>query len=96
MDIIIGENLGVSVLLNAGNQGLVNMKMVVSDMGTTNMGGEFSEIPMDPLGAGGKDPLLSSWPFVIGISAASLALSVFIGILLAKRKIKKGFELYED
>lgn len=43
-----------------------------------------------------KDPLLSSWPFVIGISAGVLAVSVVLGILLAKRKIKKGFELYED
>jgi hypothetical protein len=43
-----------------------------------------------------KDPLLSSWPFVIGISAAVLFVSVFLGALLAKRKIKKGIELYED
>jgi hypothetical protein len=45
---------------------------------------------------GMKDPLLSSWPFVIGISAAVLAISIVIGVLLAKRKIKKGIELYED
>lgn len=43
-----------------------------------------------------KDPLLSSWPFVIGVSAGVLVVSVVLGILLAKRKIKKGFELYED
>lgn len=43
-----------------------------------------------------KDPLLSNWIFVIGISAAVLAVSVVLGILLAKRKIKKGIELYED
>ena len=61
------------------------------------MGGDFSEVPMEgSLESGSKDPLLSSWPFVIGISAASLVVSVVIGILLAKRKIKKGFELYED
>jgi hypothetical protein len=96
MDIIIHDNLNVSVLLSS-NLSLVNQKMSTSDISTTNMGGEFSEVPMgDPLGAGSKDPLLSSWPFVIGISAASLAISVLIGILLAKRKIKKGFELYED
>ncbi|MDF2511707.1 MAG: putative rane protein [Herbinix sp.] len=46
--------------------------------------------------ASGNDPLLSSWPFVIGISAAVLLVSVALGILLAKRKIKKGIELYED
>lgn len=48
------------------------------------------------MGTAVKDPLLSSWPFVIGISAAVLFVSVGLGILLAKRKIKKGIELYED
>ncbi len=43
-----------------------------------------------------KDPLLSSWPFVIGISAAVLFVSMALGALLARRKIKKGIELYED
>lgn len=43
-----------------------------------------------------KEPLLASWPFVIGISAAVLFVSVVLGILLARRKIKKGIELYED
>lgn len=43
-----------------------------------------------------KDPLLSSWPFVIGISAAVLFVSITLGALLARRKIKKGIDLYED
>lgn len=43
-----------------------------------------------------KDPLLSNWFFVIGISAAVFAVSVVLGVLLARRKIKKGIELYED
>ena len=51
---------------------------------------------MDGMGTGVKDPLLSNWPFVIGISFVVLAVSVALGILLAKRKIKKGIELYED
>ena len=51
---------------------------------------------VDAMGTGVKDPLLSSWPFVIGISIAVLAISVALGVLLAKRKIKKGIELYED
>ncbi len=51
---------------------------------------------VDAMGTGVKDPLLSSWPFVIGISFAVLAISVALGVLLAKRKIKKGIELYED
>ena len=43
-----------------------------------------------------KDPLLSSWPFVIGISAGILVVSIALGALLAKLKIKKGIDLYED
>lgn len=43
-----------------------------------------------------KDPLLSSWPFVIGISAAVLLVSIAVGVLLAKLRIKKGIDLYED
>ena len=43
-----------------------------------------------------KDPLLSSWYFVGGISAVTLAVAVFLGLLWAKRKIKKGIDLYED
>ncbi len=95
MDIIMHEDLSVSVLLSASNQTLVNSS-IDSNMAMP-VGGDYSQVPMvDPMGTGVKDPLLSSWPFVIGISVASLALSVVIGVLLAKRKIKKGFELYED
>ena len=42
------------------------------------------------------DSLLSSWAFVGGVSAAVLVLSVVFGLLLAKRRIKKGFDVYED
>lgn len=51
---------------------------------------------VDAAGTGVKDPLLSNWLFVIGISFVVFAVSVTLGILLAKRKIKKGIELYED
>lgn len=95
MDIIMHDDLSVSVLLSTSNQALVNQSMSAGNMATPIGGGEYSEVPMgDPTGS--KDPLLSSWPFVIGISVVSLAVSIGIGILLAKRKIKKGFELYED
>ena len=71
-------------------------QIVTSDGAVPADGMETGESTMvDPMGAV-KDPLLSSWPFVIGISAAVLAVSVAIGVLLAKRKIKKGIELYED
>lgn len=43
-----------------------------------------------------KDPILSSWIFVIGISVLVLVISSGLGALLAARKIKKGIELYED
>lgn len=43
-----------------------------------------------------KDPLLSSWLFVIIVSVAVLVASVGLGTLLARRKIKKGIDLYED
>ena len=43
-----------------------------------------------------KDPLLSSWPFVIGISAAVLIVSIALWAFLARLKIKKGIDLYED
>ena len=42
------------------------------------------------------DSLLSNWFFVGGVSGGVLLLSVVIGLLLAKSKIKKGFDVYED
>lgn len=42
------------------------------------------------------DALLSNWFFVGGVSGGVLLLSVVIGLLLAKSKIKKGFDVYED
>ena len=42
------------------------------------------------------DSLLSNWYFVGGVSAGVLLLSVVIGLLLAKSKIKKGSDVYED
>lgn len=42
------------------------------------------------------DSLLSNWYFVGGVSGGVLLLSVIIGLLLAKGKIKKGFDVYED
>ena len=42
------------------------------------------------------DGLLSNWYFVGGVSGGMLLLSIIIGLLLAKGKIKKGFDVYED
>ncbi len=80
------------------------MLLAKSEVAINTIGGDGAAVDgmatgegtmVDPMGTV-KDPLLSSWPFVIGISAAVLAVSVVIGVLLAKRKIKKGIELYED
>lgn len=42
------------------------------------------------------DGLLGSWIFVGGVGFAALVLGVLVGFLAAKRKIKKGMDLYED
>lgn len=57
-------------------------------------------------GAGGMDGMdtetgtsfsvTQSAPAMIGITAGVLALSILVGIVLAKLKIKKGINLYED
>ncbi len=105
MQVIINQDLDVQVLLggfnSAGNALLAN-NVVVIDGGETATAASGE---MDATTSGGmdgnmtatqKDPILASWPFVIGISSGTLFISILIGILLAKRKIKKGFELYED
>lgn len=89
----------VAVMPADGDMGIMPVE---GDMGTMpvdgNMdignGGMFEEVMAD--GPKVKDPIMSSWFFVIGVSAGVLALSVFVGVLLARRKIKKGIELYED
>ena len=40
--------------------------------------------------------MMSSWAFVGGVTASVTAIGVLLGILSAKRKIKKGIDLYED
>ncbi|WMJ90062.1 hypothetical protein [Anaerocolumna sp. MB42-C2] len=90
MTIFMDHEFNVQVLLNDAMA-----KGAVSETGAEGSDGEVVGEVQGDAGAG-KDPLLSSWPFVIGISAVTLAVSIFLGILLAKRKIKKGYELYED
>jgi hypothetical protein len=90
MNILMDQNFNVQVLLN---------ESAVTTGTVTSAGGDMgSEVPGDAMGAGPgtKDSLMSSWPFVIGITTATLAVSILFGLLLAKRKIKKGYELYED
>lgn len=69
-----------------------------------NIGNEYTGNMMDMGGMYGMEEttaksdgsIMSSWPFVIGISGLSLAISILLGILLAKKRRKKGFDLYED
>ena len=68
---------------------------MMGDMNVDGMDETFNEVGM-PEAPKVKDPLLSNWLFVGGISAATLIVSIVLGILLAKRRIKKGIELYED
>lgn len=95
MNILMDQNYNVRVLLNSAA-----MKVSSAEMGVVKDGGEVTgDMPEDGVmtaETGVKDPILSSWPFVIGISAITLAVSILFGLLLAKRKIKKGYELYED
>ena len=42
------------------------------------------------------DSLLSNWFFVGGVTGGMFIFSILIGLLAAKSKIKKGFDVYED
>ena len=104
MNVIIDEAFNVQVTYQGLNP--ATGSFVVGDMIATGetggyidggyVDGGYVDGGMPGEAATVKDPLLSSWPFVIGVSAGVLVVSVVLGILLAKRKIKKGFELYED
>lgn len=86
---------GITLVNNVGVNSIISGTVSVDmGMGAGPDMGMGTEVPMD--GGSVKNPLLSSWVFVAGITTVTLAISVGLGILLAKRKIKKGFELYED
>lgn len=53
------------------------------------MGGETAKAPL-------SDRLLGSAVFIGGTGVLALAFGIVCGLLLAKRKIKKGIDLYED
>ncbi|MDD5936326.1 MAG: hypothetical protein PUC65_12345 [Clostridiales bacterium] len=65
-----------------------------------DMGYDMTGMGYDMTGMEGattqKSSVMASWPFVIGISSATLVVSIVLGILLAKKRIKKGFDAYED
>lgn len=80
--------------LPGGGRVLLDEEMIGSD-------DMFSSIGNMDGGDGGtqtgvKDPILSSIPFVAGTVGASLVVGIVLGVLLGKKRIKKGFDLYEN
>ncbi len=71
---------------------------VMVDGGGEMIGGGNSMGGMDGTGTGTgvKDPILSNVPFVAGTISAALVLGIVFGVLLGKKRIKKGFDLYEN
>lgn len=93
MNILIDNDLNVNVSWDINT--VINKKMVIGDSYTDMGFPGMTENGSADNKSSGTSPL-SSWPFVIGISGAMFAISVVIGILLAKRRIKKGIDAYED
>ena len=97
MQIIVNNLSHSSMVINSGFNVIDNMSVSV-DGGVMIGGGsgiEGGDVGMEvPSGSG--ESVLSSWGFVGGITGATLVVSIVLGILLAKVRIKKGFDLYED
>lgn len=73
--------------------------MIDSSVNGGYMGGSNGMDGIDAMGTGQvskADELMGSWVFVGGITAGVLVLGVLAGLFCAKRKIKKGIDLYED
>ena len=75
--------------------------MVDSDGGVMINGGSMGYSDMggsDGMGTetGTKDPILSNVPFVAGTISAMLVVGIVLGVLLGKKRIKKGFDSYEN
>lgn len=83
---------------DVGEGEIIGADPIVGDGGAMPIMGDGmdQDLSMDMTTGTVKDPLLSSWPAVIGISGAVLLVSILLGALLAKRKIKKGIDLYEN
>lgn len=105
MNIELDNNFYAVVNMGADSGTNVSMKAVMVDGGGgISIGGGSISIEggsMDVDGgaadissSGGG--LLSSWPFVGGVTGAVFVLSVIIGIVFAKRRIKKGIDIYES
>lgn len=70
--------------------------VVVEDMSMMGDMGYWDETMTGTEQVSKADELMSSWVFVGGVTAGVLAIGILFGLLSAKRKIKKGIDLYED
>ena len=84
MEVMVMDEFGMSDMSYMGD-----MEYVAGMESMDGMMAETTQVSM-------ADKLMSSWIFVGGVTAAMLALGVLFGFLSAKRKIKKGIDLYED
>ncbi|ROR31397.1 hypothetical protein EDD66_10113 [Mobilisporobacter senegalensis] len=100
MKILIDNDLNTTIIFNNMPVGIMQAKdVMVVDGGAVSGEGAMEGDPGmygENIEGMQKDPLLASWPFVAGISLATIVLGLTIGILLAKKRIKKGIVLYED
>lgn len=95
MKVILNQQGYASILLSEINSSAVSVSEGDSSS-EVYIDEKFAEMGMDGSTTQAKGSLMSNWLFVLGISAGTLVLSIVFGILLAKKRIKKGFDLYED
>lgn len=104
MDGTLGVNVIFNSISSAGTDIMVGGGggVMIGGGGGVMVGGDGSNMGDNPGGsldtnsAKGIDGLLANWGFVGGVSAATLAVSIVLGILLAKKRIKKGIDPYEN
>lgn len=94
MNIYINEMFEVSVVYGQG--ALMGSTVAIEGSDFSKDPGMYQEGMEGDMGMKVKDPLLSNWFFVIGTTVGTLVIGALIGFLLAKKKIKKGIEIYED
>jgi hypothetical protein len=92
MNIIMNQDGLISVQLESMTVNAESTSVAVDSKYSGDMGG----VGMGEPTTTSKGSVMSSMGFVIGISTVTLAVSIVLGILLAKKRIKKGFDLYED
>ncbi len=88
---------GKSIMIGGGGEVFVDGGGGVV-IGGGSMGGGSSDMMDGAMGTqtGAKDPILSNVPFVAGTISAMLVVGIVLGILFGKKRIKKGFDSYEN